>query len=242
MNTWAWLYQSVQKLVLTCGSNEPNIHIKLILSQKFCMNEIRVIGTFLGSGSLDPNIWVLLPFLHPNIGTLLWWKYIKDIVIMRLAWLTQPGKFNLQLQSPSWNYEPNIRMRLDPKRWFNTKFTPQVLVLHIRFKKWFKWTHILGSNDWYNTFAVIFRFKPRCLFQTWTWTIWYNKAQMALNTMGNTCYLARRFIRVEREFMLVTSGLVCYGSLKVVSPNVVIGRDTGLFQPCPLHFIRRRVP
>ncbi len=53
---WAWLYQSVQKLVLKCGSNEPNIQIELILSQKYCMNEIRVIGKFLGSGSLDPNI------------------------------------------------------------------------------------------------------------------------------------------------------------------------------------------
>ncbi len=31
------------------------------------------------------------------------------------TWLTQPGKFNLQLQSPSLNYDPNIRMRLDPK-------------------------------------------------------------------------------------------------------------------------------
>ncbi len=106
-NTWAWLYQSVQKLVLKCGSNEPNIQIKLILSQKYCMNEIRVIVTFLGSGSLDPNIWVLLPFLDPNIRTLLWCKYIKDVVIMWLAWQTwliQPSKFTLQLQSPSWNY------------------------------------------------------------------------------------------------------------------------------------------
>ncbi len=50
--SWAWLYQSVQKLVLKCGSNEQNIQIKLILSQKYCMNEIRVIGTFLGLGSL----------------------------------------------------------------------------------------------------------------------------------------------------------------------------------------------
>ncbi len=99
-NSWAWLYQTVQKLVLKYGSNEPNIQIKLILSQRYCMNEIRVIETFLGSGSLDPNIWVLLPFLYPNIRTLLWWKYIKDVVIMWLAWqtwLTQPGKFNLQL-------------------------------------------------------------------------------------------------------------------------------------------------
>ncbi len=83
------------------------------------MNEIRVIWTFLGSGSLDPNIWVLLPFLDRNIGTLLWWKYIKDIVIVWLAWqtwLTHPGKLNLQLQSPSWNYNQNIRMRLDPKK------------------------------------------------------------------------------------------------------------------------------
>ncbi len=112
----AWLYQSVQKLVIKCGSNEPNIHIKLIVSQRYCMNETRFIGTFLGPGSLDPNIWVLLPFLDPNIRTLLWWKYIKGVVIMWLAWQTwliQPGKFSLQLQSPYWNYDPNIRMRLD---------------------------------------------------------------------------------------------------------------------------------
>ncbi len=58
-----------------------------------------------------------------------------------------------------------------PKIWFNTKFTPQILVLHIRVKTWFKWTHILGSNNWYNTFGVIFRFKSRYLVQTWTWTL-----------------------------------------------------------------------
>ncbi len=72
----------------------------------------------LGSGSLDPNIWVLLSFLDWHIGTLLWWKYIKDIVIMWLPWqtsLTQSDKFNLQLQSPCWNYDSNIRKRLDPK-------------------------------------------------------------------------------------------------------------------------------
>ncbi len=63
----AGLYQRVQKLVLKCGSNEPNNYIKLMLSQKYCMNEIRVIGTFLGLGSLDPNIRMLLPFLDPNI-------------------------------------------------------------------------------------------------------------------------------------------------------------------------------
>ncbi len=62
------------------------------------------------------------------------------------------------------------------KRWFNTKFTPQILVLHNRVIKWLKWTHIVGSNDWYNTFGVIFRFKPRYLVQTWTWTLWYNQA------------------------------------------------------------------
>ncbi len=28
----------------------------------------------------------------------------------------QPGKFNVQLQSPSWNYDPNIRIRLDLKK------------------------------------------------------------------------------------------------------------------------------
>ncbi len=78
----AWLYQRVQKLVLKCGSNEPNIQIKLIFSQTYCRNEIRVIETFLWSGLLDPNIWVLVPFLDSNIGTLLWWKYIKDVVIM----------------------------------------------------------------------------------------------------------------------------------------------------------------
>ncbi len=52
-----------------------------------------------------------------------------------------------------------------------------MLVLHIRIKKWFKWTHIVGSNDRYNTFGVIFRFKPRYLFQIWIWTLWYNQAQ-----------------------------------------------------------------
>ncbi len=117
--TKVWLYQSIQKLVLKCGSNEPNIQIKLIWSHSCCMEDISVIGTFLGSGSLVPNVWVLLPFLDPNIETLLWWKYIKDVVIMWLAWqtwLTQPGKFKLQLKSPSLNYDPNIRMRLDPKK------------------------------------------------------------------------------------------------------------------------------
>ncbi len=63
------------------------------------------------------------------------------------------------------------------KRWFNTKFTPHILVLHIRVKKWFKWTHIVVSNDWYNTFGVMFMFKPRYLVQTWTWNLWYNQAQ-----------------------------------------------------------------
>ncbi len=124
--------------MLKCGSNEPNIQIKLILNQKYCMNEIRVIGTFLGSGSLDPNIWVLMPFLDPNIWTLLWRKYIKYVVIMWLAWqtwLTQPGKINLQLQSPSWNYDPNIRMRLDPKK---DGSTPS---LHGKF-----WCYISGSK------------------------------------------------------------------------------------------------
>ncbi len=98
------------------------------------MNEIRVIGTFLGSGSLDPNIWVLLPFLDPNIRTLLWWKYIKDVVIMWLAWqtwLTQPSKFNLQLQSPSLIYDPNIWMRLDPKKMVQHQiYTPNVGVTY----------------------------------------------------------------------------------------------------------------
>ncbi len=105
-----------------------------LMNQKYCMNEIRVIGTFSGSGSLDPNIWALLPFLDPNIGTLLWWKYIKDLVIIWLAgqtWLTQPGKFNLQLQSPSWNYDPNIRMRLDLKKMVRHKvYTPNVGVTY----------------------------------------------------------------------------------------------------------------
>ncbi len=120
--------------MLKCGSNEPNIQIKLILSQKYCMNESGVIGMFLGSGSLDPNIWVLLPLLDPNIGTLLWWKYIKDIVIMWLAWqkcLTQPGKFNLHLQSPSWNYDTHIWMRLDLKKMIQHQvYTPNVGVTY----------------------------------------------------------------------------------------------------------------
>ncbi len=70
------------------------------------------------------------------------------------------------------------------KRWFNTKFTPQIVVLHIRVKRWLKWTYILGSNDWYNTFGVIFRFKPRYLVQTWTWTLWYNQAQVCHTTVS----------------------------------------------------------
>ncbi len=92
------------------------------------------IGTFLGSGSPDANIWVLLPFLDQNIRTLLWWKYIKDIVIIWIAWqtwLTQPGKFNLHLQSPSWNYDPNIRMRLDPKKMVQHQvYIPNVGVIY----------------------------------------------------------------------------------------------------------------
>ncbi len=132
--TRSWLYQRVQKLVLKSGSNEANIQIKLIVSHKYCMNKIRGIGTFLGSGSLDPNIWVLLPFLDPNIGTLLWWKYIKDVVITWLAWqtwLTLLGKFNLQLQSPSWNYDPNIRMRLDLKKMVQHQvYTPYFVVTY----------------------------------------------------------------------------------------------------------------
>ncbi len=31
------------------------------------------------------------------------------------TWMTQPFKFNLQLQSSSWNYDPNMRMRQDLK-------------------------------------------------------------------------------------------------------------------------------
>ncbi len=136
-------------------------------------------GSFLGSGSSDPNIWVLLPFLDPNIGTLLWWKYIKDVIIMWLAWqtwLTQPGKFNLQLQSPSWNYDPNIRMRLDPKEMVQHQvYTPNFDVTYQGQKvdphfgvQW------LIQYFW----CVIFRFNPRYLAQTWTWTLWYNPVQV----------------------------------------------------------------
>ncbi len=78
-HTWARLYQRVQKLVLKCGSDEPNIQIKLILNQKYCMNEIRVNRTFLGSGSFEPNIWVLLPFLDPNIGTWVGLGWVKTV-------------------------------------------------------------------------------------------------------------------------------------------------------------------
>ncbi len=75
------------------------------------------LWNILGPGSVDPNIWVLLPFLDPNIRTLLWWKYIKDIMWLAWqTWMTQPGKFNLQLQSPPWNFNPNIRIGLDPKK------------------------------------------------------------------------------------------------------------------------------
>ncbi len=147
---WAWLYQSVQKLVLKCGSNEPTIQIKLILSQKYCMNETRIIGTFLGSCSLDPNIWVLLPFLDPSIRTIFWLKYMKDVVIMWLAWqtwLTQPGKFNLQLQSPSWNYYPNFgvtyqgqtAVQVDPH--FGVKWMIQYFWCHFQVQP-----QIFGSN------------------------------------------------------------------------------------------------
>ncbi len=33
--------------------------------------------------------------------------------------------------------------------------------------------------------GVIFRFKPRYLVQTWTWTLWYNQAQMFAETPDN---------------------------------------------------------
>ncbi len=47
------------------------------------------------------------------------------------TWLSQPGKFNLQLQSPSWNYDPNIRMRLDPKEMVQHKvYTPYIGVTY----------------------------------------------------------------------------------------------------------------
>ncbi len=150
-------------MVLKCGSNEPNIQIKLILSQKYCMKEIRVIGTFLGSGSLDPNIWVLLPFLDTNIGILLQWKYIKDVVIIWLAWqtwLTQLGKFNFQFTISILELLSKYQNKAgSEKRWFNTKFAHQILVLHIRVKRFevqwliqYFWCHfqvqtqIFGSN------------------------------------------------------------------------------------------------
>ncbi len=99
---------------------------------KVCMKEIRVIVTFLGSDSLDPNICVLLPFLEPNIETLLQWKYIKDMVTMWLAWqtwLTQPGKFNLQAtisilelwskyQNEAGSENDGSTPSLHPKCWF----------------------------------------------------------------------------------------------------------------------------
>ncbi len=170
--------------MLKCGSNEPYIQIKLILSQKYCMNEIRVIGKFLGSGSLDPNIWVLLSFLNPNIRTLLWWKYIKDVVIMWLSWqtwLTQPSKFNLQLQSPFWNYDPHIKMRLDPK-----KMVQHQVYIHHEF-----WCYISESESgssgptfWGPMIDTILFVSfsgsnpSRYLVQTWTWTLWYNQSHV----------------------------------------------------------------
>ncbi len=191
-NTWAGLYQSVQKLVLKCYSNEPNIQIKLILSQKYCMNEIRVIGTFLGLGSLDPNICVLLSFLDPHIRTLLWWKYIKDVVIMWLAcqtWLTQLGKFNLQLQSSSWNYDPNIRMRLDPQKMVQHQvYTPNICVTYQGQKvvqvdphfgvKWliqYVWCH--------------FQVQTQIFGSNWTWTLWYNQALLLKWNLHDLYYI-----------------------------------------------------
>ncbi len=58
-------------------------------------------------------------FLRPKYRNSLVMKIYKDIVTMWLpwkTWLTQPDRFNLQLQSPSWNYDPNIRMCMDPKK------------------------------------------------------------------------------------------------------------------------------
>ncbi len=70
---------------------------------------------------------------------------------MSLAWqtrLTKPGKFNLQLQSISWNYDPNIRMRLDPKKIVQQQvYTPNVGVTYHGQKVVQVWTHILGLND-----------------------------------------------------------------------------------------------
>ncbi len=88
------------------------------------------------------------------------------------------------------------------KRWFNTKFTHQILVLHIRVKKWLKWTYILGSNDWYNTFSVTFRFKPRYLVQTWNWILWYNQALVvsAMFAKQVTWLLSLLYIFITREF------------------------------------------
>ncbi len=92
-----------KSVVLQCGSNEPNIQIKLILNQKYCMNKIRVIRTFLGSGSLDPHIRVLPPVFDPNIGTLLVMKICKrHIHHVIVAWQT---KFNLLTCSAYANME-----------------------------------------------------------------------------------------------------------------------------------------
>ncbi len=168
--------------MLKCGSNEPNIQINLILSQKYCMKKIRVIGTFSGSGSLDPNIWVLLPFLYTNIGTLLWWKYIKDEVIMWLAWqtwLTQPGQFNLQLQSPSWNYDPNITMRLDPKKKVQHQvYTPDFGVTYQGQK-----VVQVDPHFWVQWLIPYFwcHFQVQTQIFGSTWTLWYNQAKVLLN-------------------------------------------------------------
>ncbi len=134
----AWLYQSVQKFVLKCGSNEPNIQIKLIVSQKYCMNEMTVIGRFLGSDSFDPNIWVLLPFLDLNIRT--------EIYKRRSHHVTCFGKHGWHSQvslTYSYNLHLGIMIQISewgwiPKRWFNTRFTSQILVLHIRVKMCFQ--------------------------------------------------------------------------------------------------------
>ncbi len=106
---------------------------------KYCMNKIRIHWKVLRVRFTWSKYMGVAAFLWPKYQNSIVMKIDKDVVIMWLAWqtwLTQPGKFNLQLLSPSWNYDPNIRMRLDPKK---DRSTPS---LHPKF-----WCYISGPKS-----------------------------------------------------------------------------------------------